>query len=49
MSSRDRVKCVRPDLDVRAENDGDDVEELAVGGLLGKPEKKDKYKLIVGL
>ena len=40
MSSGRGVEGVGADLDVRAEHDGDDVQELAVGRLLREPARK---------
>ena len=44
MSSGCRVEGVGADLDVGAEDDGDDVQELSVRRLLGQPEMNREGK-----
>ena len=49
MSSGGGVEGVGADLDVRAEDDGDDVEELPVRCLLREPEKNKRKNGLQGM
>ena len=49
MSPGGGVEGVGADLDVRAEDDGDDVEELPVRRLLREPEKNKRKNGLQGM